>query len=245
MADDTWYDDWFDNNTSTSSSSSSDSGGILDWLKSAGSSALSLFKNDDGSINTGLLSLLGGGAAALLGGDSTVQRSGYQGGIPRYSAVREQVPATYDPDRRPGSGGQRYMSDVRYAPAGSDVDAARTAAAQEAAAYAAKNRANPARQVRKAAAGGLMSLPQVQGYYLGGSTDGMADKVPATIGGNQPAALSDGEFVIPADVVSHLGNGNSNAGADQLYAMMDRIRQARTGNKKQGKQINPKQMMPS
>ncbi|NDG33550.1 hypothetical protein EB118_26280, partial [bacterium] len=58
------------------------------------------------------------------------------------------------------------------------------------------------------------------------------------------AALSDGEFVIPADVVSHLGNGNSNAGAKRLYEMMDRIRGARTGNAKQGKQINPNKFLP-
>jgi predicted amidohydrolase len=72
----------------------------------------------------------------------------------------------------------------------------------------------------------------------------MADKVPANIDGQQPAALSDGEFVVPADVVSHLGNGNSNAGVMQLYAMMDNVRKARTGNPKQGKQINPAQYMP-
>ena len=65
-------------------------------------------------------------------------------------------------------------------------------------------------------------MAQGQGYYLGGATDGMADLIPATIDGTQPAALSDGEFVIPADVVSHLGNGNSDAGAKQLYSMMDR-----------------------
>jgi len=75
--------------------------------------------------------------------------------------------------------------------------------------------------------------------------DGMSDDIPAMIDGDQPAALSDGEFVIPADVVSHLGNGSSDAGAQQLYSMMDRIRQARTGNKKQGKEINPKKYMPA
>jgi hypothetical protein len=67
----------------------------------------------------------------------------------------------------------------------------------------------------------------------------MADKIPANIDGKQEARLSHGEFVVPADVVSHLGNGNSDAGADRLYAMMDRVRKARTGTKKQGKQINP------
>ena len=79
--------------------------------------------------------------------------------------------------------------------------------------------------------------------YLGGATDGMADSVPAAINGNQPAALSDGEFVVPADVVSHLGNGNSDAGAKQLYSMMDRVRQARTGRKEQGKEINPNKFL--
>ena len=87
------------------------------------------------------------------------------------------------------------------------------------------------------AAGGLASM--AQGRYLGGATDGMADKIPARIGGKQEARLSHGEFVIPADVVSHLGNGNSEAGAKRLYSMMDKIRTARTGTKKQGKQINP------
>ena len=93
------------------------------------------------------------------------------------------------------------------------------------------------------AAGGLLGLAK-GGYYLGGMTDGMADKVPARIDGRQEARLSDGEFVVPADVVSHLGNGNSNAGAQQLYAMMDKVRQERTGRKEQGKEINPRRYMP-
>ena len=83
-----------------------------------------------------------------------------------------------------------------------------------------------------------------KGRYLQGETDGMADKLPAKIGRDQPAALSHGEFVIPADVVSHMGNGNSDAGAKKLYQMMDKIRMARTGNKKQGKRINPDKFMP-
>ena len=93
------------------------------------------------------------------------------------------------------------------------------------------------------AAGGLAALSK--GNYLSGSTDGMADKVPATIGGSQPAALSDGEFVLPADVVSHLGNGNSDAGAKVLQQMMSRVRKERTGNSKQGKQIKPNKMLPA
>ena len=80
--------------------------------------------------------------------------------------------------------------------------------------------------------------------FLSGGGDGMSDDIPATINGKQPARLADGEFVIPADVVSHLGNGSSKAGAKQLYSMMDKVRQARTGTKKQGKQINPTKFMP-
>ena len=102
------------------------------------------------------------------------------------------------------------------------------------------------RKVGKAAGGGIGSLDMTtkQPFYLGGPTDGMADEVPAHIDNKRPAALSDGEFVIPADVVSHLGNGNSNAGAKRLYEMMDDIREARTGNKNQGIQINPNKFMP-
>ena len=88
------------------------------------------------------------------------------------------------------------------------------------------------------------TIKAASGKYLRGPTDGMADELPAQIGENQPAALSHGEFVIPADVVSHLGNGNSDAGAKKLYQMMDKVRQARTGNKKQGKKINPDKYMP-
>ena len=87
------------------------------------------------------------------------------------------------------------------------------------------------------AQGGI--LEAMQGKYLRGASDGMADKIPATIEDEQPARLSHGEFVVPADVVSHLGNGNSEAGAKALYKMMDRVRQARTGTTKQGKEINP------
>ena len=91
-------------------------------------------------------------------------------------------------------------------------------------------------------------LPMATGGYLNGGTlkgDGMSDDVPAMIDGTQKAALSQGEFVIPADVVSHLGNGSSDAGSKQLYGMMDKIRKARTGTKKQGKEINPERFMPS
>lgn len=76
--------------------------------------------------------------------------------------------------------------------------------------------------------------------FLSGGGDGMSDSIAATIDGKQPARIADGEFIVPADVVSHLGNGSSKAGAKQLYSMMDKVRTARTGTQKQGKQINPK-----
>ena len=96
------------------------------------------------------------------------------------------------------------------------------------------------------AAGGLSTLGSYSdgGRLLKGPGDGMSDNIPAKIGQSQPARLADGEFVVPADVVSHLGNGSTDAGAKQLYAMMDKIRKARTGNKKQGKQINPSKFLP-
>jgi len=72
----------------------------------------------------------------------------------------------------------------------------------------------------------------------------MSDNIPATIGRKQPARLAEGEFVVPADVVSHLGNGSTDAGAKKLYDMMNKVRKARTGQTKQGRQINPDKYMP-
>jgi hypothetical protein len=100
-----------------------------------------------------------------------------------------------------------------------------------------------------AAGGGVSSLGEYAagGKLLRGDGDGMSDSIPAVIKGPKPqrAALADGEFVIPADMVSHLGNGSTEAGAKRLYAMMDRVRKARTGTTKQGRQINPEQYMPA
>jgi hypothetical protein len=104
-------------------------------------------------------------------------------------------------------------------------------------------------QYTEMAAGGIASLPEYAagGKLLRGPGDGMSDDIPAVIKGakQQRAALADGEFVIPADVVSHLGNGSTDAGAKRLYSMMDKVRQARTGNKKQGRQINAEKYIPA
>lgn len=87
-----------------------------------------------------------------------------------------------------------------------------------------------------AKAGGLMGY--AMGGHLGGYSDGgrllkgpgdgVSDSIPATIGGKQPARLAEGEFVIPARIVSELGNGSTDAGAKRLYAMMDRIKAKRS-----------------
>ena len=98
-----------------------------------------------------------------------------------------------------------------------------------------------------AAGGGLANLGGYSdgGRLLKGPGDGMSDNIPAQIGRKQPARLADGEFVVPADVVSHLGNGSTDAGAKRLYSMMDKVRQARTGKKKQAPAVNTQRMMPA
>jgi len=108
--------------------------------------------------------------------------------------------------------------------------------------YTAQNISPPTPYKPRYAQGGIADLGGYSDYARGGRMlkgpgDGMSDNIPATIAGKQPARLANEEFVIPADVVSHLGNGSSEAGAKQLYKMMDRVRQARTGKKTQGKQI--------
>jgi len=84
----------------------------------------------------------------------------------------------------------------------------------------------------KKAEGGIASLGHLGSYSDGGQLlrgpgDGVSDDIPATIADKQPARLADGEFVIPARIVSELGNGSTEAGARKLYAMMDRIKNAR------------------
>lgn len=280
----------------------------------------------DGGEGGGLGSLAGAVLMNQLGlSDPKIDKVGYQGGIPDYTAMRRQVPVAtgieqidqtvrpmgtpagdvtstgrvlplmYDPNRRPGSGGRRYFTDIEYTPTGRDmgedkaidstgIAAAQTRQDQQSSDLLRRNLSNLAREERARRSGALPlmagpmptnsytppqpepeptddpvgQLPPDQdgsyarggitalkkGKYLNGNTDGMADKVPATIDGKQPAALSDGEFVIPADVVSHLGNGNSDAGAKVLEQMMARVRKERTGNKEQGKEITARKMLP-
>jgi hypothetical protein len=175
--------------------------------------------------------------------------------------------------RRPGSGGRRYFTDTTYTPTGKTMSSAINPVNVPAQTQTGGGTPTPTPTPTPApTTGGLFdsltkeeamyllnnlfgeeriplaqggAVPASRGYYLGGSTDGMADEIPATIENTQPAALSDGEFVVPADVVSGLGNGNSDAGAKVLYSMMDRVRQARTGTKEQGRKITPNKFTPA
>jgi hypothetical protein len=99
-------------------------------------------------------------------------------------------------------------------------------------------------QMKAMAEGGLGGYSD-GGRMLKGPGDGMSDSIPATIGRKQPARLADGEFVVPADVVSHLGNGSTDAGAKKLYSMMDKVRHARTGKKKQAPAVKTDKYMPA
>jgi len=138
------------------------------------------------------------------GGDS----KGSGAVIPSLSADRKQLPygPTSGTKARPGAGGVNYFSPTTY--------------------------------TQKAAGGGMMGggISDLGGYSDGGRLlkgpgDGVSDSIPATIGGKQPARLAEGEFVVPARIVSELGNGSTNAGAQKLYSMMDRVQNARRKTK--------------
>mgnify|MGYP003627198947 FL=1 len=215
---------------------------------SSGASSSGASSSESGSFadNLGELAVSTGISYALDKSgltDPNIPTVGYQGGIPSYEVVRDRVPT--DPNRRRGGENQRYFTDTQYAEKPGDFKSTPPPSIAEAQARAATQRAQLEQRnlpLQAMAMGGLAGMGQ--GYYLGGATDGMADQIPATIDGTQEARLSDGEFVIPADVVSHLGNGNSDAGAKELHGMMDTVRKARTGNSEQGKQINPTKFMP-
>jgi hypothetical protein len=112
----------------------------------------------------------------------------------------------------------------------------------------AKNAQNP--QQTQMAMGGIANLGGYSdgGRLLRGPGDGVSDSIPAQIGNNQPARLADGEFVVPARIVSELGNGSTEAGAKQLYKMLDRVQKARgktTGKDKVAKNTNAAKLLPA
>jgi len=129
--------------------------------------------------------------------------------------------------RRPGSGGVTYFSPMVYTPQAAVAPATPAAPATS---------TTPSDNlfVDKFAGGGIASLGGYSdgGQLLRGPGDGVSDDIPATIGDKQPARLADGEFVVPARIVSELGNGSTEAGARKLYAMMDRIKKARSKSMK-------------
>ena len=174
---------------------------------------------------SGLLNkIMGGGSGGY---------AGYQGGIPKYTASRTMnpIPTTMANPygqtvaRRPGSGGLTYFTPMTYTPFVEPPAPTTVPTIQP-----------TVQPTVQAASGGVMygsgGIASLGGYSDGGQLlrgpgDGVSDDIPATIGNRQPARLADGEFVIPARIVSELGNGSTDAGARKLYAMMDRIKATR------------------
>ena len=200
-----------------------------DWLKylNTGGAAAKKVLSGDYGMPAQLASYAALGAAAkkmgLVNDGQQGIYKGYEGGIPSLVATRQQVPLGDTTNYRPGQGGRTYFTPTQYV-APSAAGAALTGQRQEA-----KDIAAQQVPVAKAAGGGISTLGGYSdgGRMLRGPGDGVSDSIPATIGGKQPARLADGEFVIPARIVSEIGNGSSEAGARKLYAMMDRIQKAR------------------
>lgn len=128
--------------------------------------------------------------------------------------------------RRPGSGGITYFSPMTYKPVPPAVAPTDTTTTDTTAGTTTVVKADGGRIMKS----GIASLGGYSdgGQLLRGPGDGVSDDIPATIGDKQPARLADGEFVVPARIVSELGNGSTEAGARKLYAMMDRIKKARS-----------------
>jgi hypothetical protein len=200
------------------------------------------FTDSKGNVNWAGLATAAAGVKAITGADK-VQTPGYKGSIPMdLQAIRGKV-NYQDPNRRPGSMGRQYFTDTAFA-SPANVAAARTAVGEQASGILSGYRPTPApaataptqamETLPPSGVSSLMPVPQAQGMakggvarYLQGATDGMADKIPSSIDGKQKAALSHGEFVIPARIVSELGNGSTEAGARKLYAMMERVQASR------------------
>lgn len=145
--------------------------------------------------------------------------------------------------RRPGSGGVTYFSPMQYTkvPAAANTTTTTDTTGTTGTVTPPANTetitdANAETVIKKADGGmfyGSGGIANLGGYSDGGQLlrgpgDGVSDDIPATIGGRQPARLADGEFVVPARIVSELGNGSTDAGARKLYAMMDRIKKTRS-----------------
>ena len=166
---------------------------------------------------------------------------GYKGGIPTLTASRQMLPipttmknaAGEMVARRPGSGGISYFTPMQYNAPAAATPATPVTPPADTAVVPPESVAEPTGAANGGlmgyARGGIANLGSYSdgGRLLKGPGDGVSDSIPATIGKGQPARLADGEFVIPARIVSELGNGSTEAGARKLYAMMDRIKKSR------------------
>jgi len=99
--------------------------------------------------------------------------------------------------------------------------------------------------MQRVQSGEIPQIPSEGDGMIEGAGDGMSDMIPASMEGDQDVLLSDGEFVVPADVVSGIGNGSSDAGSNKLEDMMDRVRQLRTGGTVQPPAIPDEMMLPA
>ena len=168
----------------------------------------------------------------------------YPGGIPNLVASRQMLPippsttnyvapaggaAPAMAPRRPGSGGVTYFTPMTYAPPTPPTTTTTDATVPGSTGLTPPGTVAPVNDVGPGgyARGGLTALGYAKGRLLNGPGDGVSDSIPATIDGSQPAALADGEYVIPARIVSELGNGSTKAGAKKLDAMMKRIQASR------------------
>lgn len=194
----------------------------VDFLKAvlSGKSSLGAAGSVAGTLGMAALAnkMFGGGGGGF---------AGYQGGIPTYTASRTMntIPTTMTVPkegggtqvvpRRPGSGGVTYFSPMVYTPQSTVTGGG-------------------GNDTVKSAGGGIMSLRNGHlgsysdgGQLLRGPGDGVSDDIPATIADKQPARLANNEFVIPARIVSEIGNGSTEAGAAKLYEMMRRVQKRR------------------
>jgi len=178
------------------------------------------------------------GSAALAGATGARYKPNFPGEDPNNPLKKFRYdPSTYMPSRPYAEGGIASLGSGNMVVGGNPLTDSNENNSFEASSF----------PVSYMASGGISDLGSYSdgGRMLEGPGDGMSDSIPANIGGKRPARLAQGEFVVPADVVSHLGNGSTDAGAKQLYHMMDKVRQARTGRKSQGREINPGKYMPA
>ncbi|MBV5333230.1 hypothetical protein JZU54_06780, partial [bacterium] len=213
-----------------------------------------LVSKPGGSLDIAKLLTLGGGALAMNKSNNYTQPAGYQGKIPTYTATR-QAPSV----------GQMLSGNVLYKkPDGTVVNPNSAAPSTGIAPPAQQAEAAQSEPVQGMARGGALEsggfvIPADVVSHLGngsseaglrllaqrygaapikGKGDGMSDSIKTTIDGRQPARVANEEARLTKAQVQAAG------GAKKLYAMMDKIRQARTGSKQQGKQINPSKFMP-